>query len=74
MKQLMLGILIGVTLSALGATAGTFYDSSGAPSAPHGSVQQFDYFRERQAQLDIGAIRRGQEQDRIDSLTRPCGR
>jgi hypothetical protein len=75
MHKLITGFLVGSLLTAgVGAWGGTFYDSSGAPSAPTGSIQSFDYFRARGAMLDIQRLERGQEQDRIERLTKPCAR
>ena len=71
MKNFVIGILFGSLLTGSLGLAGTFYDSKGQPSAPSGSVQQFDYFRERQQFLDLNAVRRNQE----ESLRNyPCGR
>lgn len=61
MKQLMLGVMLGSLLTGTFAGAVQFYDSKGQPSAPRGSIQQFDYFRQRQQWLDLNAIRRQQE-------------
>lgn len=72
MKQFILGVLIGASLMASLGVAG-MYDKSGAPSAPRGSVQQFDYFRERQQQLDVQALRRQADQDRAAGRV-PCGK
>lgn len=74
MRQFILGTILGMLVMGVGAEAARFYDSNGAPAAPSGSVQQFDYFRQRQQQLDIGAMRRQMEQDRQRSYTNPCGR
>lgn len=71
MKQLMIGLILGSALTTGLLYAGQFYDSQGHPSAPSGSVQQFDYFRQRQQYLDLGAMRRGQEQSAHQA---PCGR
>ena len=70
MKNLILGILIGSALTGTVVCAGTFYDQAGKPSAPSGSVQQFDYFRQRQQFLDLGAMRRNSDAMRVD----PCAR
>ena len=61
MRNLMLGLLIGSALTGTLAGAATLYDSKGHPNAPTGSIQQFDYFRQRQLFLDQSAIRRAQE-------------
>lgn len=74
MKHFMLGVLTGSLLTGSLGLAGTFYDSKGQPSAPSGSIQQFDYFRQRQQQLDVSAMRRQMEQDHQRNLTNPCGK
>jgi hypothetical protein len=75
MKQLIFGAILGSLLTAGLGLAGTFYNDQGAPNAPTGSVQQFDYFRWRGTQLDIQRMERGQEQERIERLTtKPCAR
>ena len=57
MTQFILGALLGSFITGGLSVAGTFYDSNGQPAAPRGSVQQFDYFRQRQQQLDIQHMR-----------------
>lgn len=74
MKQFMLGLVIGSALTGGLVGAGTFYDSKGQPNAPTGSIQQYDYFRQRQLFLDAGAIRKQAERDRIQQQLNPCGR
>ena len=70
MKHFMLGIVLGSLLTGTLAGATRFYDSKGAPNAPTGSIQQFDYFRQRQLFIDQNHIRQG-----IDALkANPCGR
>lgn len=69
MNNLVAGIILGSLLTTGIGIAGTFYDSAGKPKAPSGSVQQFDYFRQRQQFLDLNAMRRNQEEQ-----MRPCGR
>lgn len=61
MKQFTFGLLLGTLLTGTVGFAANFYDNNGHPSAPSGSVQQFDYFRQRQLFLDQSAIRRAQE-------------
>jgi hypothetical protein len=39
-----------------------------------GSVQQFDYFRQRQLFLDAGAIRRQADNHHLNQLTNPCAK
>jgi hypothetical protein len=41
-------------------------NSKGNVAAPGGSQQQFDYFRERQQQLDIGHIRKQMDKQELD--------
>lgn len=67
------GVLVGVVLSASLGLASGLYDRQGNPTGPRGSVQQFDYFRQRQLQLDVGALRRQAEQGqgRLNMAT-PC--
>lgn len=79
MTHFALGIIVGSLLTAsLGLAAGTLYNPSGQPSAPAGSVQQFDYFRQRQLFLDAGAMRRMQEDDHRraerERLSKPCAK
>ena len=75
MRNFMLGVLVGSVLTAgLGLAGSTFYDSSGTPAAPRGSIQQFDYFRQRQLFLDAAALRRQADTDRLRNLTNPCAR
>lgn len=75
MHKLITGFLLGSLLTAGLSVAGTFYNADGSPSAPSGSIQSFDYFRARGAQLDIQRMERGQEQERIERLTtKPCAR
>ena len=64
MKQFMLGVLVGASVMASLAGAGNPYDRSGQPAAPRGSIQQYDYFRQRQQQLDVGALRRQADQQK----------
>ena len=71
MKNFVIGILLGSLLTGSLGLAGTFYDSKGNVQAPSGSVQQFDYFRQRQQFLDLNAIRRAQEEQLRHN---PCGR
>ena len=66
MKQFVLGILLGSLVTGTAVWAGNFYDSKGNLKAPSGSQQQFDYFRQRQQQMDIGHMRRQMEQQELD--------
>ena len=69
MNNFILGVLLGSLLTGAAAEAARFYDSKGNPSAPTGSVQQFDYFRQRQLFLDIGHLR-----EQADRATKPCAK
>jgi len=71
MKQFLVGVLVGSALTATVGLAGNFYDSKGQPNAPAGSIQSFDYFRQRQLFLDQSAIRRAQEESLRHN---PCAR
>lgn len=74
MTQFTLGMVLGSVLTGTLLGAGTFYDSKGQPNAPAGSVQQFDYFRQRQLFIDLNALRRQADSDRMRKLIDPCGR
>jgi len=74
MRNFILGILVGSILTGGIVGAGTLYNSKGQPIAPNGSVQQFDYYRQRQLFLDAGAMRRHADSDRLRNLTDPCRR
>ena len=73
MKQLIIGILIGSTLTGTVVCAG-FYDSKGNVQAPAGSQQSFDYFRMRQQWLDQSALRRSSEELLRRQRLTPCAR
>ena len=66
MRQFVLGILVGSLVTGTVVGAGTLYDSNGNVNAPRGSVQQFDYFRQRQMFLDMGNMRKQMEQQELD--------
>lgn len=66
MKQFILGILVGSVVTGTVGGAGTFYDSKGNVKAPSGSVQQYDYFRQRQMFLDMSNMRKQMEQQELD--------
>jgi len=73
MQQFMLGIVFGSLLTGTVAGAGKFYDSKGNLKAPSGSQQQFDYFRQRQQQIDIGNMRKQEQQGLVRQTGRkPC--
>ena len=65
MKQLILGIMIGSLVTGTVVGAGSLYDSKGNVAAPRGSQQQFDYFRQRQQQIDISNMRKQMEQQEL---------
>jgi hypothetical protein len=56
MTRFALGIIVGCLLTTSLGFAGKFYDSSGKPNAPNGSIQSYDYFRMRQQFIDVGHI------------------
>lgn len=66
MRQFILGILLGSLMTGTVALAGKLYDSKGNLNAPSGSQQQFDYFRQRQQQIDISNMRKQMEQQEFD--------
>ena len=66
MKQLILGIMIGSVMTGTVVGAGSLYDSKGNVAAPRGSQQQFDYFRQRQQQIDISNMRKQMEQQELN--------
>ena len=72
MRHLILGIIIGSTLTTLGVGAADLYDRHGQVQAPRGSQQQFDYFRQRQLFLDVQKQRQIQEQAQPGLV--PCAR
>lgn len=74
MTRFMLGLAVGLGLAGTIALAGDLYDRQGNPSAPRGSVQQFDYFRGRQQQLDVQALRREADRQRLERQVHPCAK
>jgi len=74
MKQFVLGLIVGSAFTASMGLAGQFYNSSGQPSAPRGSIESFDYFRQRQQWLDIGHMREQADRDRLNQAAKPCAR
>lgn len=74
MRQFILGIVFGSVITGTMVGAGNLYDSKGNVKAPSGSQQQFDYFRQRQQQIDIGNMRKQMEQQEFDRKLnhRPC--
>lgn len=73
MNNLMLGFILGSVLTGTIVGAG-FYDQNGQPNAPAGSIQQFDYFRQRQLFLDATNLRRNQEEQMRQHRLTPCER
>lgn len=74
MKTFALGIILGSLLTGTMAGAARFYDDHGQPAAPSGSIQEFDYFRARQSFIDVGNMRRAQEEHMRQQRLNPCGR
>ena len=66
MKQFALGIILGSVITGTVVGARNFYDSKGNLKAPSGSQQQFDYFRQRQQQIDISNMRKQMERQELD--------
>lgn len=66
MRLFVLGMLVGSVVTGTVVGAGTFYDSKGNVKAPRGSVQQYDYFRQRQQQLDIKHMREQQDRQALE--------
>ena len=74
MRQFVLGILVGSLVTGTVVGAGTLYDSKGNVNAPRGSVQQFDYYRQRQQWSDIQDMRKQMDQQELDHKLgkKPC--
>jgi hypothetical protein len=69
MKNFVLGVVVGLTLAAaVGYAAGK--DSLGRSP----EQQRYDYYRERQQQLDIQHMRKQQDQQELDRKLgrKPC--
>jgi hypothetical protein len=66
MKRFILGALFGSLITGGLSLAGSLYDSKGNVRAPSGSTQQFDYFRQRQQQLDIKHMREQLDREALD--------
>ena len=66
MKQFTLGILLGSLVTGTVVGTGSLYDSKGKVAAPRGSQQQFDYFRQRQQQLDIEHMRDQMDKQQLE--------
>jgi hypothetical protein len=74
MRNLIVGIMLGSVLTASLGLARDLYDSKGNYQAQRGSQQSYDYFRQRQQQLDTAATRRAIEQGQSIRPYDPCGR
>ena len=75
MRNFMLGIILGSFLTGgLGFADSSFYNGKGQLSAPRGSQQQYDYYRQRQQFLDIAATRQAAQQLAQDTRLHPCGK
>jgi hypothetical protein len=74
MRQFITGVLVGSALTASLGLADNFYNSKGQPAAPRGSVQQFDYYRQRQQYLDIKAMRKQADRAAAEQRLKPCGK
>jgi hypothetical protein len=75
MRQFILGLVMGSVVTGTVVGAGNLYDSKGNVQAPRGSTQQFDYFRQRQQQLDVENMRKQmdqQESNRKYDQKKPC--
>lgn len=72
MRQLVMGVIIGSVLTGGIVWGGQFYDSHGKPNAPSGSVAQFDYFRMRQQQIDVGHMRDLADKQAREQRMFPC--
>ncbi len=66
MKHFIFGILIGSAITGTAVGAGNLYDSKGNVQAPRGSVQQYDYFRQRQQWLDVENMRKQMDKQELD--------
>ena len=74
MKHFIFGILIGSVITGTAVGAGNLYDSKGNVQAPRGSVQQYDYFRQRQQWLDVENMRKQMDKHEMDRKLgkQPC--
>jgi hypothetical protein len=75
MRQFILGIVMGSVVTGTVVGAGNLYDSKGNVQAPRGSTQQFDYFRQRQQQLDVENMRKQMDQQEFNrkyDQKKPC--
>jgi hypothetical protein len=74
MIRFISGVMVGMALSGTVALAGSLYDSKGNPAGPRGSIQQLDYFRNRQQQLDVQHLRRQADRQRLEHRVNPCAK
>ena len=72
MRNLLLGIIIGSALTGTVVGAQNFYTPGGKPSAPTGSVQQYDYFRFRQQMIDINQMNQRAKDAAANRFASPC--
>jgi hypothetical protein len=72
MTRFICGVMVGMAVSGTLALAGPLYDREGSPAGPRGSIQQFDYFRQRQQQLDVQHLRQQADRQRTERI--PCGK
>jgi hypothetical protein len=74
MSQFILGMVLGSVVTGTVVGAGNLYDSKGNVQAPRGSIQQFDYFRQRQQWLDIQNMRKQMDRQELDQKVgkKPC--
>lgn len=74
MRQFIVGMFIGSVITGTAVGAGNLYDSKGNVQAPRGSTQQFDYFRQRQQQLDVEQMRKQMDKHELDRKIgqKPC--
>jgi hypothetical protein len=54
------------------ALAASFYDNAGQPSAPSGSVQQYDYFRFRNQMMEQSQMNQQLRNDYAHRGLKPC--
>lgn len=71
MKQFVLGIVLGSVLTGVMVEAKSLYGKDGQVQAPRGSIQQQNYFRERQLWLDVGHMRKQMDNQRLGN---PCAK
>ena len=74
MRNFLCGRIVGLTLAGTFGYAGTFYGKDGSVKAPAGSQQSFDHFRQRQQFLRIQHLRQQADEDRLNQMTKPCGK